>query len=107
MDLSYDQTVECVRASAHTIDSLIEDLTRLRDELPGDTVVVLSKDAEGNGFSPLIRAGGAVASMYLPRTTWSGQHYLTEEDRQSLSDADAWEPAPPEAIPAVVLWPTN
>lgn len=72
--------------------------------LPDDTIVILAKDAEGNGHSPLVEAEHA---MYLADTTWSGERYLTEEQRLAKEEPDDWFQAPKEAVPAVFLWPTN
>lgn len=74
------------------------------NHLPDGTLVVLAKDAEGNGFSPLVEAEHA---MYLAETTWSGDRYLTEEQRQAENDPDDYSAAPDDAVPAVFLWPTN
>jgi hypothetical protein len=74
------------------------------NHLPDDTLVVLAKDAEGNGFSPLVETEHA---MYLAETTWSGEHYMTEEQRQAKDDPDEYSEAPDDAVPAVFLWPTN
>ncbi len=73
-------------------------------DLPDDTLVVLSKDGEGNGFSPAVEAEHA---MYLADTTWSGERYITETDRQAQDDPDDYSQAPDDAVPAVFLWPTN
>jgi hypothetical protein len=72
--------------------------------LPDDTIVILAKDAEGNGHSPLVEAEHA---MYLADTTWSGERYLTEADRQAEEDPDDYSEAPDDAVHAVFLWPTN
>lgn len=72
--------------------------------LPGDTLVVLAKDAEGNGHSPLVEAEHA---MYLAETTWSGERYITEQQRLAEENPDDWSEAPDDAVPAVFLWPTN
>jgi hypothetical protein len=72
--------------------------------LPDDTLVVLAKDTEGNGFSPAVEAEHA---MYLADTTWSGEHYITEEQRLAETDPDDWSEAPEDAVHAVFLWPTN
>ena len=72
--------------------------------LPDDTIVVLAKDAEGNGHSPLVEAEHA---MYLADTTWSGERYLTEAERQAAQDPDDYSEAPDDAVPAIFLWPTN
>lgn len=72
--------------------------------LPDDTPVILAKDAEGNGFSPAVEA---VTGMYLADTTWSGEHYLTDEQRLAETDPDDWFAAPEDSVRAVFLWPTN
>lgn len=74
------------------------------DDLPDDTLVVLAKDGEGNGYSPL---EALEEGRYLPENTWSGEHYMTEEQRLAQSDPDDYDPAPEEAVQAVFLWPVN
>lgn len=73
-------------------------------DLPGDTIVVLAKDGEGNGFSP---AAEVEHAMYSADSTWSGERYITETERQAQDDPDDWFEAPDDAVPAVFLWPTN
>jgi hypothetical protein len=73
-------------------------------DLPDDTLVVLAKDAEGNGHSPLVEVEHA---MYLAESTWSGERYLTEAQRLAEPDPDEYSEAPDAAVPAVFLWPTN
>jgi hypothetical protein len=63
----------------------VGELRRHLDGLRDDVLVVLSKDAEGNGFSPLAEAE---LSDYEPETTWSGDVGVGGEV-------------------CVVLWPTN
>ena len=72
--------------------------------LPDDTIVILAKDAEGNGHSPLVEAEHA---MYLADSTYSGQRYLTAQQRAAEADPDDHSEAPDDAVPAVFLWPTN
>ena len=72
--------------------------------LPDDTPVILAKDGEGNGHSPLSEAEHA---MYLADTTWSGERYITEQQRLAEEDPDEWSEAPDDAVHAVFLWPTN
>ncbi|MEZ0089997.1 hypothetical protein [Streptacidiphilus sp. EB129] len=86
-----------------TLDDLRAELTKL-DHLPGDTIVVMSKDGEGNGFSPLAQVEDA---MYRAETTWSGEHYLTEEQVAADPEYGEDDLAPDDAVPAVFLWPTN
>ena len=61
-----------------------QELIAFLQTLPSDTPVVLSRDAEGNGYSPLACA--------QPETTWRGD--LAAED---------------EGLPhnAAVLWPVG
>ncbi|MEU1497328.1 hypothetical protein [Streptomyces sp. NPDC005732] len=73
-------------------------------DLPDDTVVILAKDAEGNGHSP---AAEVEHAMYVANNTWSGEHYLTEERRRAETEPDDWSRAPDDAVPAIFLWPTN
>lgn len=72
--------------------------------LPDDTIVILAKDGEGNGFSPAVEAEHA---MYSADSTWSGERYITEEQRATESDPDDYSEAPDGAVHAVFLWPTN
>jgi hypothetical protein len=77
---------------------------------PRDRKVILRKDAEGNGHSPLAEAWEA---MYAAESTWSGETYLTPEDlaeqmarpdNPGYSEEDA---APEDAERVVVLGPVN
>ena len=68
-----------------TIKQFIKKLSKL----PQDAIVVMSKDAEGNGFSPLSEGS---TEFYLPNSTYSGDLVETKEKG---------------AKQAVVLWPIN
>lgn len=74
------------------------------DHLPGDTLVIVAKDSEGNGHSPL---GEVDPSMYHAETAWSGARYMTEAARQAQREPDDYAKAPDDAVLAVFLWPTN
>jgi hypothetical protein len=68
-------------------------------ELPQDAVVVLSKDAEGNGFSPVaapVDEDGYSTGFYRAETTWSGEMFGGDDEER-----------PDDAVEAVCLWPTN
>lgn len=86
-----------------TLDDLRTQLQALA-HLSGDTLVVLAKDGEGNGFSPLAEAEPA---MYAADTTWSGERYLTDEQRQATGEPDECSEPPDDAVPALFLWPVN
>lgn len=86
-----------------TLDELRKQLDDLN--LPGDTPVVLARDAAGNGtFSPVCEAEVA---LYAAESTWSGERYMPEEERLATEDPDDYQQAPDDAVPAVFLWPTN
>jgi hypothetical protein len=72
------------------------------NHLPDDTPVILARDAEGNGYSPV---GTVDDALYDPESPWSGQMYATPAMR--AAEPGEWDEAPDEAIPAVFLWPTN
>lgn len=84
-----------------TLDELRAQLDALN--LPGDTLVVVATDAEGNGFSP---AHSAVDGMYERHNDFNGQWYATAEQRAAANDGE-WDEAPPSAVTAIFLWPTN
>jgi hypothetical protein len=71
-----------------------------------DDLVVLSKDAEGNGYSPL---RGTWDAIYVPDSTYSGNVYmreLTTEDRvEGYTEEDLYEGD--DGQPALVLTPVN
>ena len=76
-----------------TVAELIFEL----QQYPGELQVVLSKDAEGNNFSPLAEMGPGV---YEPDTTYSGdftsEHHVVEQ----YGDDEA-------AMNSLCLWPVN
>lgn len=51
----------------------IRELKEAIVDLPDEMEVVLQKDSEGNGFSPL--AGADPDAVYIPDSTWSGDVY--------------------------------
>jgi hypothetical protein len=69
---------------------------------PRDRKVILSKDAERNGFSPLADAG---ERMYEATSTWSGEVYQTPE--VVAAEPDDWSDAPDDAERVVLLGPVN
>ncbi len=71
-----------------TVKELIDALVEFGD----DTLVVLAKDAEGNGFSPLAEYSG---ESYIAETSYSGELADYEDEDQA------------GGVPAVVLWPIN
>lgn len=83
----------------------VETLREVLDGLPDDMPVILSKDAEGNGFSPLASAG---PGRYEPTSTWSGECWPTLQ--QVLEDGESeWDGIPDddELTAVLVLDPVN
>lgn len=71
----------------------VKELKKLIKSLPDEMLVVLQKDSEGNGYSPL--AGGDNC-IYIPRNTWSGDVY-DEEDIEEIENVTY----------SLVLYPVN
>jgi hypothetical protein len=82
----------------------VADLQAALATLPSDMPVVLAKDGEGNGFSPLASADPA---MYAADTTWSGERYMTDEQRHATGEPEEYSAVPDDAVAALFLWPTN
>lgn len=90
--------------------STVGELLDFLSGYPRDRKVILSKDAEGNGHSPL---DDAEEAMYVADTPYAGTSYITPEELaemlagdnpQGFTEEDA---PPPEAERVVVLWPAN
>lgn len=68
--------------------------------------VIMSKDGEGNNFSPF---SDCSEQIYIPDCTWSGeirQRELTPElIAQGYTDEDLYHGD--NGVNAIVLWPTN
>lgn len=73
---------------------------------PRDRLIVLAKDAEGNGYSPLSAAEEAI---YVADSTWSGEIYVTPEEVADPESDYAEEDGAPEdgAERVVLLGPVN
>lgn len=70
-----------------------------------DAEVILQKDGEGNGYSPLYEVDGN--AVYVPTSTWSGEVYSI---RWSAADADMSQDEWTDVLDkprCVVLAPTN
>lgn len=76
-----------------TVKELIEQLGKLNQ----NALVVMSKDSEGNSYSPL---SDAEPRLYVAETTWYGEIV----DPENLEDD---EEVPDDAVPCVTLWPIN
>lgn len=74
----------------------------LRDWLllfPDETLVIMSRDSEGNGFSPL---AAIELGKYVADSTYSGDFY-----QNSIIGNEEYNQPEESAIEAICLWPTN
>lgn len=85
-----------------TVSELIEALKKLDP----NSIVIIQKDAEGDGYSPLETVDGNC--IYIADTTWSGEVYslddvdgLEEEEQEELEKDRVLHPQ------CVVLVPIN
>jgi len=83
----------------------VKELKEAINDLPDDMEVILQKDAEGNGYSPLW--GADPDAVYVPETTWYGDVY----DMKWCADDACMEEEEWEEIKkkprALILHPVN
>jgi hypothetical protein len=80
------------------VKELIENLSKFDPEAE----VILQKDSEGNGYSPL--AGADDDAVYLEENSWSGIVFtLSSGHLEADMEKEEFEVLPK----CVVLWPTN
>jgi hypothetical protein len=83
----------------------IKELKELITNLPNEMEVVLQKDSEGNGYSPL--AGVDSDSVYIPDNTYSGNVYSmgwTSDD--ACMSEDKWKEIKSKPR-TLILYPVN
>jgi len=71
----------------------IKELIEALSLFPQEREVIMARDPEGNGYSPL---SDIDRCLYLPETSYSGEIF-DEQDKTEFEDA----------VPAIVLWPIN
>lgn len=76
----------------------VRDLIKELMQYPEDLEVIIQKDAEGNGYSPL---SGANVGLYQAENTWSGSR-VDEENDDDEDDSKTHG-----AIEALFLTPVN
>jgi hypothetical protein len=82
----------------------VKELIAHLEEFDGDRLVVLSRDPEGNGFSPLADVSDAAYEAETPGSGWVGIEELTSvEIEAGFTEDDVKE----DGVPALVLWPTR
>lgn len=86
-------------------------LRELLATLDDDAEVIMSKDAEGNGFSPL--SSHSTEYRYNADSTWSGEITSMEDcddDRDLYGEKGPCDHSDcrwSEGVKAVVFWPVN
>lgn len=86
-----------------TVEELIAELQKL----PPTAQVILQKDAEGNGYSPLCEVDGN--AIYTARSAWSGEVMSTNWSAYEacFESEDEWEKYRAEHPRCCVLSPVN
>jgi hypothetical protein len=99
-----EKTPQQMVEHAFTVNTLIKKLEELKEQGHGDCPIILSKDAEGNDFSPF-PAENAVSwdSLYRAECTWSGE-VRDVDDFEDDEEKTDYEKA---SVKSVVFWPTN
>lgn len=83
----------------------VKDLKHLISNLPDDMEVVLQKDAEGNGYSPL--EGGDAKAIYISESMWSGEVYSEQwTAEEACMDNKEWRELLKKPR-ALILFPVN
>jgi hypothetical protein len=85
----------------------VKDLIEQLKDVDPDRTVIMSKDAEGNGYSPLYNMS---EEIYCPDSTYSGEVYiekLTDELRKLGYTDEDLAPEDDRNLKALVLGPTN
>jgi len=68
----------------------VKELKESIKNLPDDMEVILQKDSEGNGYSPLYRVDPE--AIYVPETTWYGDVYFLEWTAEdNCMEEEYWE----------------
>lgn len=84
----------------------LKELKSLLDEMDDDVEVILQKDGEGNGYSPL--AGVDDNGVYFPDTPWSGEVYSLDCEAYEMDlEEDEWEEIKKNNIRVLILYPVN
>lgn len=82
----------------------VKELKKLLEDVSDDRIVILQKDAEGNGYSPL--EGIDDESSYQAETTWCGEVGIERLTPELKKDGYTEEDVV-DGEPALVLYPVN
>lgn len=83
----------------------VKQLIELLSTFDPDSAVIVQKDAEGNGYSPL--EGADNEAVYVAESTWAGTAYSTNETADdACMDEGEWKKLMKKKR-CVVLFPVN
>ena len=77
----------------------VKDLIKELKRYPPEFEVIMSKDEEGNNYSPW--DGEVYDGMYIPECTWAGEWYTEQDMEEESIDEEKFKKN------AVVLYPIN
>lgn len=85
----------------------VKELIEVLSNLDGELNVILQKDGEGNGYSPL--EGADSDAVYLADSTWSGDVYSKDwsADDACFENEKEWNKFLEDTPDCVVLFPIN
>ncbi len=83
----------------------VKELIRLLERENPESEVIIQKDAEGNGYSPLSEVDGN--AVYIPESTWSGNVYSLEWSADDACMTDEEWAEINKKLHCVVLAPVN
>jgi hypothetical protein len=83
-----------VQGEKESSEMTVKELRDFLADKPDDLIIVMSCDAEGNGYSPLRIAD---STNYVPDTAYFGEIYDDPIEAEGQG----------EVCPCIGLWPTN
>lgn len=79
----------------------VKELKEAIAELPDDMEVILQKDGEGNGYSPL--SGADPNAVYIPNNVWPMVETLTDEILRMTEIKREYDAIPAGALTAALM----
>jgi len=82
----------------------VGELKEMLSDFPDETIIILQKDGEGNGFSPL---SDIYEGAYVPDSTWSGEVMLLKLTDELIKEGFTEEDVADDGQHAVIFCPIN
>ena len=82
----------------------VRELIEMLKAVDGDREVIMQKDSEGNGYSPL---ADSWEGAYKAKTTWYGYAGLEELTEKDIEQGYGEEDVIQDGVLALILCPTN